>query len=127
MRACDLHACAVHAKRRRRMHYASVHQRKERTDGRRLVGIDAGGRPLKKVRDPNWDWVLLKWMFTKSPKMEVFRKAEVKPESSRPNCLTRVEWSYTGWGGEFCDRPFFRDGVSTFVTDPFFGLGWRVL
>ena len=28
---------------------------------------------------------------------------------------------------EFCDRPFFRDGVSSFVTDPFFGMGSRVL
>ena len=114
MRACDLHACAVHAKRRRRMHYASVHQRKERTDGRRLVGIDAGGRPLKKVRDPNWDWVLPKWMFTKSPKMEVFRKAEVKPESSRPIVLH-------GSNG------LTRDGVASFVTDPFFGMGSRLL
>ena len=25
------------------------------------------------------------------------------------------------------DRPFFRDGVSSFVTEPFFGLGSRVL
>ena len=41
-----------------------------------------------------------------------------------------AELSYTffsGWGREFCDRPFFRDGVSSFVTEPFFGLGSRVL
>ena len=34
---------------------------------------------------------------------------------------------FSGWGGEFCDRPFFRDGVASFVTDPFFGMGSRVL
>ena len=97
------------------MHYASVHQRKERTDGRRLVGIDVGGRPLKKVRDPNWDWVLLKWMFTKSPKMEVFRK---KLKSSQSQVGRIVLHGSNG---------LTRDGVASFVTDPFFGMGSRLL
>ena len=25
-----------------------------------------------------------------------------------------------------CDRAFFRNGVASFVTEPFFGMGWRV-
>ena len=34
---------------------------------------------------------------------------------------------FSGWDGEFCDRAFFRDGVASFVTEPFFGMGWRVM
>ena len=34
---------------------------------------------------------------------------------------------FFGMGREFCDRAFFRDGVASFVTEPFFGMGWRVL
>ena len=33
----------------------------------------------------------------------------------------------TGWCLEFCDRAFFRDGVASFVTEPFLGMGSRVL
>ena len=35
--------------------------------------------------------------------------------------------SSSSWGREFCDRAFFRDGVASFVTEPFFGMGSRVL
>ena len=38
--------------------------------------------------------------------------------------VTNLFW---GWGGEFCDRAFFRDGVASFVTEPFFGMGSRVV